>query len=148
MWQTSTSAFAPALPARNFRGKRGNHLGKAPRRDRPGAGEQFRPERDDEIWLQFDLAPSPRKVMRADRPRQLRLTTRMLGCVGSTVAECLAQPHRIAYRAQRLIGDNDAEIGDVERLPIGRAGNPRHIDDDVMKLRAQNADQGLDRVRR
>ena len=64
------------------------------------------------------------------------------------VAEHAAQPHRIAHRAQCLIGNHDPEVGDVERSAIGRCGGARHIEDDVMELLAQRRHERVDRFGR
>ena len=64
-----------------------------------------------------------------------------IGVLGTTCAEALTQAHCVADRAQRLICHDYAKIGGVECLPIGRARDSRYIGDNVMKLRAQNANQ-------
>ena len=68
-----------------------------------------------------------------------------VAALGAAFAEDRAQPHGVAHRAHRLVGDEDAQIGDVEGPPVGRRGQPRHIDDDVMELRAQHRKEGVDR---
>src|SRR5205814_10569215 len=102
--------------------------------------EQTRPVRDYEIWLQLDFGHlvqghSPAAALAAP------VDDVHVGVLRATCAEALTQAHRIADRAQRLIGDNYAKTGGVERLPISRAKNSRHIGDNVVKLRPQDANQ-------
>ena len=60
--------------------------------------------------------------------------------------ECGTQPRHVADRAQGLVADDDAEIGEIQRPLIRRRRNSRDIEDHVVKLLAQRRYQCLDRV--
>src|SRR5207253_8778903 len=62
--------------------------------------------------------------------------------------EYRAQPQPVARRTQRLIGDDDAQIGKFQRLPIRLARDSRDIENDAVKLRSHYRDDLLDRIRR
>jgi len=62
-----------------------------------------------------------------------------------TLTEHVAQPHDVADRPKRLVADDQSEISCDERLPIGRRGDPRDIEDDVVKLFTQRSDECADR---
>ena len=44
-----------------------------------------------------------------------------------------------------MVGHHDAEIGHLERPPVGRRRDPRDVDDDIVELLAQRRDERLDR---
>ena len=141
--RTSTMSFAlalrPEISAASAATASVNAAARAPvlsqRRASAGTGSQ--PLAAARPW------PSLPVSSRWRPPSPLRLTTRRLRCAASPVVERITQPHRISNRAQRLVGDDDADIGNVKRPPIRCCGNPRHIGDDVVELRAQHSDERL-----
>ena len=56
------------------------------------------------------------------------------------LAERIAQSHRIAHPAQRLVGDDHPDIGNIKHL-AARSGDPRYIGDNVMELGTQYGDE-------
>src|SRR5260221_585367 len=111
-------------------------------------------------WTRDSVAISPTSLLisalscwRGRRPaaagslRPLRSARpRPFAPLRSARAEQRAQANGVAHRAQSLVGDDDAQIGKVERAAIVRQRNARHVGDDVVELQAQHVDEDVDGV--